>query len=243
MKLKYKLFILKNSFAMKILVLLFSATCLFLGSPVALAQENGADNASPSVYPVNGIEFIYASPHPDHIPEKELEKTELELAIREGKYGTQKELDFAATPVSIESISNAGATYLTAGAIQRIIETVLAGFNDRGFMGVFVLPHPQDISLAGQDLREGSDKTLHFLIFTSSVEEISTLAPQDRRAERRRDRRPAAQEPDRRLYPAAQPPSGKKGFAFRWQNRTAGRGKSRIQRDRKQALGCLCPVY
>jgi hemolysin activation/secretion protein len=137
--------------------------------------SGGVVNTDVYLYPVNMIELSYSRPHPEHISSDKLKDITVDLVIRDHVFMTEDEIADQTEVVTIGHISKSYGL-LSVGAIQKISESILEYFSERGFAGVYVLPHPEDISLAGQDLREPANKKMRFVIFTSTVGELKTFA-------------------------------------------------------------------
>ncbi len=69
---------------------------------------------------------------------------------------------------------------LFASAIREINTMLVQYFNGKGFIGIFVAPHPDDVSPAGEDVRPPGQTALRVQIRTGVVREVRTIAAGDR---------------------------------------------------------------
>lgn len=140
-------------------------------------------------YSVNNIEFEYLNNHPDHIGTKHLKK-ELRIPLEVTEWGydyssTDLEKHFTIKELLMSRNHNTSplrwtnvkrTIELTQDALRQISDSVVEWFRKRGILSVYVTPHPQDISMSGEDLRPKGNKTLRFLIVTAPVGEVNTIA-------------------------------------------------------------------
>ena len=108
-----------------------------------------AQSQAPNAYPVSGFITEYEREHPQHPP---LADVELVTA----------------------GIAEPGKT-LNASEINNVCREIVAFFNSRGIIGVFVFVDPADIDASGVDRRAGRT-TLRLVIRTSKVAKVRTVA-------------------------------------------------------------------
>lgn len=128
------------------------------------------------LYPLQEMAFSYARPHPDHIPGRVIEKTELELVKTPWGYAGREEGFTGPKHVSFDDIEARGRIYITAGALQAIIKATVESLSEAGLMGVYVIPHPGDINPYGEDLRQPGNSELRFMIYTAQVAKVLSKA-------------------------------------------------------------------
>lgn len=165
--------------------ILFIGLCVLqiIGFSSAMATADGVvrvplptDKPARNLYPVGAINFIYAYPHPDHQAGRFIETFKTALVKTDWGYGTTDDIGRAPQSVSIDDIELRGRIYLSAAALQAILQSGVKYYTDQGYMGVYLMPHPEDISPYGQDLRAPHNDVLRLLVKTSTVSAVKTRA-------------------------------------------------------------------
>lgn len=133
--------------------------------------------SSYTFHPVSHFQFQYLQSHPDHPPLKLLENVQVKLVRRNNQILAPEQTDQNGQPISISTFQNQENVFqLTPQAIQTVIKQILEDYNERGYVGVYVIPHPRDMSMKGKDRRDMGTTRLRINIYTSTVTSIQTLA-------------------------------------------------------------------
>ena len=163
-----------------------------LASPLTQAQEipraQGEGPEAPRYSPdgpryrISAIDLEYGQEHPQHPAIAELMKVEVELG--ETPYGYVAPRKVPVVPnvtLRLADISMLPQHWFYASAIQTISQAIVTRMNDLGYIGIYVVPSPQDTDpQSGEDLRPEGDTTLTLLINTATVGELRTVASGDR---------------------------------------------------------------
>lgn len=130
------------------------------------------------LYPVSDFIFLYQYPHPDHPRTETFKKIRLKLARTNWGYTLPEEKpNEPKVWVTLNDIEAQQDAYLSAGVLQRIIDKSVEILRQKGLMGVYVMPHPDDLAPEdGTDIREVWAKELRFLVYTASVDTVETVA-------------------------------------------------------------------
>mgnify|MGYP005840972089 CR=1 FL=1 len=164
----------------KVLCLLIFLGFMPLQPVLVLGFEGvGAKSASQlRLYPVSDFLFVYQYPHPDHPTENEYKKLRLKLARTDWGYTLPSEKPGNPTvKVTLHDIEAQKRAFVSAGVLQRIIDKSIEKLRKRGLMGVYIMPHPQDIAPEdGADIRELHNSFLRFQVYTASVDNVETVA-------------------------------------------------------------------
>jgi len=135
-------------------------------------------------YEVRTFQFEYLRDHPDQ-PSTDalwdvrvrLRKTDqgFDAPSTDGETGDVRTLrELVRKPGTSEVIT------LTRDALNRINKAIVRHFNDRGFIGVYARPHPEDINNLGKDLRPDDQSDLRILLHTSEIAEVRTQSRGER---------------------------------------------------------------
>lgn len=168
-----------------------------------------ADERDGKRYPVNQIIMEYAEDHPGLPPLNEIMDTSVELTEVEGGYVAPRS-DAPTQTVKIVELPTLRQSGLYGSAIRHINTQLVGKFNDKGYIGIYVAPHPDDISSQGDDIRPESQSAMRVLVRTGVITEVRTIASGKRidiadrvnnpRHERIKDDAPvSADEPDNLL--------------------------------------------
>jgi len=157
---------------------------LVLAAPTALtAQGAGAERPQPAntaagndgaAYRVSKFELSYQRAHPDHPPVEQFLHVPIVLGKTPRGYVVPR---LGAPPVTVRLADFKGPEVHTffASAIKRINERIVAAFNRKGMVGIFVAPHPGDLDpKTGRDRRLGSNTVLR-LVVSATAPPVRTL--------------------------------------------------------------------
>lgn len=133
-----------------------------------------------SLYPVSQIILEYAEPHPAHPPLIDvMEGATVRLA--------ESAKGYVAAPQGVEGlrvrladIPLLSKPYLYGSAIQAISRAIVSNYSERGYIGINVAPHPEEIGPQANDLRPEGLTALRMLIRIGIVTEVRTIAAGDR---------------------------------------------------------------
>ena len=151
----------------------------------AAQQSNGvhdlptATEADGPAYPVSSFQLQYAAPS-DELPElSELLTTEVTLLrVPSGYVAKRRAADN--TTMQVGDAGKLGVTPFHGSALQEIARQLVARFNERGLIGIYVRPSPEQIDDTGRDLRAPGDTALTMVIYAAHVSQIRTLASGER---------------------------------------------------------------
>ncbi len=152
--------------------------------PVIVVEPDELDG---ELYEVTDIELVYDRDHPGQPEIEAFRDVAVNLVYTDSGYvgmvstdpqqerdaGSVEARESTAAPIILSSFPQLPTHEFYQSAINQICRAVLAEFNQRGFIGVFVSPHPDDIDEDGEDLRDGT--VLRIVIETSAVSELRTL--------------------------------------------------------------------
>jgi len=134
------------------------------------AEPVEADGPS---YPIGSIELAYASEHAGHPPLGPF--TEVEFELLQTPQGLVAPRPGQPTlTLTIQDINAQPARQFYASAIQTINAALTEAFNERGVIGVFVVPAELDLRTGG-DLRSEGDTSITLMIYTATVEEVRSI--------------------------------------------------------------------
>ncbi len=135
-----------------------------LAAPAALAAPS---------YPVERITLGYAVAHPELPDPGELRSATVELG--RGEAGWVEPVP--GLPRHTVALSELRDTVLGPSAVARIGAAVVRELSDRGLIGVYVAPDPQDVDPeTGEDLRPEQRRALRLLIWVGRARELRTTA-------------------------------------------------------------------
>jgi hypothetical protein len=154
---------------------------LTLGAAPARRQADGtpASASDGPAYFITGFELQYIQVHPDH-PDLEPVRQRLVTLGRTEAGWVAPRPGVETASRTIADLGGAEGETFFASAVQVVIVTVLQSVQDHDLMGVYVAPHPEDITTTGEDLRPPDRTTLRLVVTTGVVAELRTLASGDR---------------------------------------------------------------
>jgi len=152
--------------------------------PVAVATE--ADGYR---YEMTGLVLEYATEHKDHPLLEDLEQATIELLLTEDGYIAPRP-GYETQRVQLFQIADLPEQRFYGSAIREVSLSLVAELNRRGYIGVTVAPHPEDIDEEGEDVRPLDQTILRWLIRTAVVTELRTLGSGERVPTRERINHP-----------------------------------------------------
>lgn len=145
-------------------------------APTTLPAALPADLAR---YEVTQFSFNYNTPAQGQVSLNELGLEPITLGRVRGGFVAPRE-GVPNVALTLAELSSDQPRGFYGSAIKHIGETVRDHLNRRNLIGVFVAPHPEDISeTTGEDQRRDS-KRLRMVIYTGRVKEVRTLASGER---------------------------------------------------------------
>ncbi len=133
-------------------------------------------------YRITKLILIHEPEHPELPSVEELGHAKVDLVLTETGYAASR-LGVPSVLVALSDIDNETGmlrdTWFHASALRKIAQTVVEDMNRRGYVGVFVAPHADDIE-EGEDLRARDDTSLRLVIRTVVVATVRTLGAGDR---------------------------------------------------------------
>lgn len=139
-----------------------------------------AQEADGNAYPLSQLIIEYAEEHPAH-PELYSVMNEVVVALAESEKGfIAAPAGSEAIPVRLSDIPLLPKATLYGSAIQSISRGVVAHYAKRGYIGINVAPHPEDIDMQAADQRPKGITALRVLVRIGRVTEVRTVAAGDR---------------------------------------------------------------
>ena len=145
-------------------------------TPAAKPQpvNDGAD------YKVSKFELSYGREHPDHPPVEQFMQIPIVLGKTAKGYVVPR-AGVASATIRLADFKGARAETFYATAIRRINEELVAAFNRKGLVGIFVAPHQDDLEAkTGKDNRKAGNTTLRLVVWSAMVSRIRTLGAGER---------------------------------------------------------------
>lgn len=147
--------------------------------PLEAAPAREASEQDGPAYAVGQFTLGYLAPHDDHPGLGSVLPRSVELVATPSGWVAPRGEE-AAESVRLHGLPQPVANF-HASALAVISRTLLRDVQDLGLMGVFVLPHPEDIDPRNEnDLRDEGNFTLRFAVATGRIQEVRTIAVGDR---------------------------------------------------------------
>jgi hemolysin activation/secretion protein len=139
-----------------------------------------AGDADGNPYAISQIIIEYAEEHPAH-PELHSVMEEVVVALSESDKGYIAAPSGAeAFPVRLADVPLLPKGTLYGSAIQSISRGIVAHYSKRGYIGINVAPHPEDIDMQASDQRPKGISALRMLVKIGRVTEVRTIAAGER---------------------------------------------------------------
>ncbi|MCG8590083.1 MAG: hypothetical protein MJE66_12400 [Proteobacteria bacterium] len=146
-----------------------------MGLLSAAASVLHADDTEP-VFGVSAFALQYAVDHPEHPPLAEIANLSVELGLAPTGF-TLPTPDAPTETIVLRDLARSADRRFHASALGHVAAKIVAEFNRRGLIGVYVSPHPDDIDLESErDLRPVDDTVLRLVIWTGQVRELRSVA-------------------------------------------------------------------
>ncbi|MBI1375462.1 MAG: hypothetical protein GC159_22335 [Phycisphaera sp.] len=137
--------------------------------PIVLAEPTEADGAR---YSVSQIIIEYAEEHPAHPPLREvMEVAEVQLSETEDGF-VDATASADSRTVRLVDVPLLDKHYLYGSAIREISTAIVEDYARRGYIGINVMPHPEDIDMQARDVRPEGQTALRMLVRVGTVGEI-----------------------------------------------------------------------
>ncbi|MFP6605904.1 MAG: ShlB/FhaC/HecB family hemolysin secretion/activation protein [Myxococcota bacterium] len=150
-----------------------------LAAPAFAQADGAAKRPEPgATFLVSRFTVRYQHPHPDHPPLDTILPLKVRLGvIPSGLVAPRPE--FRETRVRVGRTGEPRAYH--AGAIGRVASSLLAALQQRGLLGVYVEPDPDDIDIRNErDLRAEGDTEMGLVVSTARVRVLRTVASGNR---------------------------------------------------------------
>ena len=157
--------------------------------PASTAAATAADGKS---YPITGLRISYFKDTTGQPPINELLHTPVTLGvtkdgfvsawtIQNGVRVAKPGVPLVTLPLGEIGLSSPRKIYRSA--IEACYLQVVRFYNAKGIIGVFVVVDSKDIDASDNDIRPADRSTLQFIVVTSNVKQVRTLATGDRAKE------------------------------------------------------------
>lgn len=130
-------------------------------------------------YPVSQIIVEYGKDHPNLPPLDQIMQTTVQLSPVQDGFTAAKPGAPVQT-VRLVDLPTTGQPYLYGSAIRLVNQRLVEAFNERGYIGIYIAPNPQDISDEAQDIRPEGQTAMRLQVRVGQVTEVRTLASGDR---------------------------------------------------------------
>ncbi len=132
------------------------------------------------LYPVSQVIVEYAETHPAHPPLLEV-MTNAMVALAETEKGyVAAGPDRPGQIVRLADIPLLSKPFLYGSGVQAVSRAIVADYSRRGYIGINVAPHPEDIDRTAKDVRPEGITALRMLVRIGIVTEVRTVAAGDR---------------------------------------------------------------
>lgn len=148
-------------------------------SKPAQATERAVEGDG-AAYPVSRFVVEYHREHGEHPPVAEVLNAPVTLGVIPGGYVAPRP-GLATVTVRVGDVIEGFSGTFHASALTEVVRGIVTEMNRRGFIGVFVQAHPEDLDEeTGADLREGKRTELRLVIWTGVVKQVRTVASGER---------------------------------------------------------------
>jgi len=143
--------------------------------PVVVTNPGQAIPSDGKSYPVTEVKIGYKFPHPAQPPVGDLLNSEIKLGVAEDGYVAPRP-GVPVVSVKLGDIGKSGPQKLYSSGIKAVYNHILQVFSARGIIGVFVVVDAADITANDADVRNGERTSLQFVVVTSVVKQVRTVA-------------------------------------------------------------------
>jgi hemolysin activation/secretion protein len=131
-------------------------------------------------YPVSRFLIEYHSEHPEHPSIDDLMEAVVRLGVTPDGYVAYREGMPSAELRIADVVEGTGGVFYRS-ALNSVARAIVERLNRKGFIGIFVQLHPDDIDETnGADLRAGKRPELRLVVWTGVVKNVRTITSGDR---------------------------------------------------------------
>ena len=127
------------------------------------------------MYPVTGIKIDYKNVNPEQPPIADLLNTEITLGVKDDAYVAARP-GVQVVKIKLGEVGKSGPQKIYRSGIAAIYGQVVRYYNARSIIGVFVVVDAADIDANDNDIRPADRTTLQFIVVTSEVKQVRTVA-------------------------------------------------------------------
>lgn len=133
-----------------------------------------------AVFQVSRFVVEYRGEHPAHPSIEDITSASVTLGVTPGGY-VSPEPGVATVTVRVGEIIEGFGGVFHASALTEVAKSIVGELNARGYYGVFVQAHPEDVDeITGEDLRAGKRTEMRLVIWTGVVRQVRTVASGER---------------------------------------------------------------
>jgi hemolysin activation/secretion protein len=180
------------------------------------ATREAAATSQPAVedgpaYPISAFDVRYKAENASLPPVSVITARPITLGVIDGEYVVPPALErkwvqlqggavksamaykprqIEARQVTLDQLNDAAVDQFHTSAIWAVNEQIKSYLNERGVIGVYVAPDPDDVDTSGKDQRPADKKSLGVVIYTGVVREVRTVASGERVPEEKRINNP-----------------------------------------------------
>ncbi|NUQ68003.1 MAG: ShlB/FhaC/HecB family hemolysin secretion/activation protein [Phycisphaerales bacterium] len=137
-----------------------------------------------AAFQVSRFVVEYRGEHPAHPSIEQITGANVTLGVTPGGYVSPTP-GVATVTVRVGEIIEGFGGVFHASALTEVAKAIVGELNQRGYYGVFVQAHPEDVDeITGEDLRGGQRTEMRLVIWTGVVRQVRTVASGDRFATR-----------------------------------------------------------
>ena len=145
-------------------------------SPPGPAPADASGARDGPTFRIGAVSLSYGRGHPGHPKLDALMEVEIELGTTPGGYVVPRE-GVPSVRLRLKDVPGLSERTFHATAIRAIAGQIAAWFRARGFAGVFVAPHREDIDCrTARDLRKAGSEDLRIVVWTTRLVEVRTVA-------------------------------------------------------------------
>ncbi len=137
------------------------------------------------VYPVTGIKIDYKNVNSEQPPLADLLNTEITLGVKDDAYVAARP-GVEMVKIKLGEIGKSAPQKIYRSGIAAIYGQVVRYYNARNIIGVFGVVDAADIDANDNDIRPADRTTMQFIVVTSEVKQVRTVAIGDNTADKNR---------------------------------------------------------
>ncbi len=148
--------------------------------PPAAAPKADKPLDDGTAYKVSKFELSYGRKHSDHPPIRQFMRVPILLGKTAKGYVAPRR-GVRSVTIRLADFKGPKASTFFASAIKRIDERIVAAFNRKGVVGIFVAPHEEDLDAkGGPDKRKAPNTVLRLVVWSAVVSRVRTLGAGER---------------------------------------------------------------